>query len=420
MTARAAGYAGERRAGAHTWRHQLPVSSPVSWAALAGGLRAVLSGTRARRDHEAVTASLVGRFGASAALLTDSGTSALAVAIAGALRERPGTAVAIPAFACYDIATAVSAAGVPALLYDVDPQSLTPDLASVERAVRHGAGAIVVAHLYGYPSDLAEVLRIGRDAGAVVIEDAAQAVGATVRGRLAGTQAPIGVLSFGRGKGWTGGGGGALLAFDELGVRVADRARAGLRRARRGWGALAALGVQHLVARPEMYAVPAALPFLRLGETVYRAPHPPRGLARASGGVLPRTQALADSEIAVRRRNAERLMVALRGDARSELQVVSPQPGAMPNYLRLPVLTPPGTRSIFCDRHAARLGIAPSYPRPLSKLPVFAPRCGNAGETFSGALELALRLCTLPTHSWLSNQDLAEVVSWIQTVRWSA
>jgi dTDP-4-amino-4,6-dideoxygalactose transaminase len=358
----------------------------------------------------------MGRFGAARALPVDSGTSALALAIAGALDGRPDRPVALPAFACFDVATAAVAAGVPVLLYDVDPRSLIPDAASVSRAILQGAGALVVAHLYGYPSDLGEVLQLARDAGVVVIEDAAQAVGATVRGRLAGTQAALGVLSFGRGKGWTGGGGGALLAFDATGAAVVDRAKAQLRPARRGWGALAALAGQQLLARPGTYALPAAVPFLRLGETVYRSPHPPRGLALASGGILPRTRSLADSELSVRRRNAERLSLALRGDPRSGLQAIAPQPGANPSFLRFPVLAPAGTRGLVSDRRAARLGVAPSYPRPLSELSRFASRCGNAGETFPGARELAARLCTLPTHSWLSDQDLAEVMTWIQDV----
>jgi len=296
-----------------------------------------------------------------------------------------------------------------------DPRSLAPDLASVDRAIRQGAGAIVVAHLYGYPSDLGEVLRLGRDADVVVIEDAAQGVGATVHGHLAGTQAPLGVLSFGRGKGWTGGGGGALLAFDEPGVGVVNRARAELRRARRGWGALLSLGIQHVLARPETYALPAALPFLRLGETVYRAPHAPRGLAAASSGILPVTEALADRELPVRRRNAERLMLALRNDGSSGLQAIAREPGANPSYLRLPVLAPADRRGMTRDRRAARLGIAPSYPRPLSKLPEFAPRCGNAGEPFPGARELADRLCTLPTHGGLDDSDVTELERWIHT-----
>jgi dTDP-4-amino-4,6-dideoxygalactose transaminase len=158
------------------------------------------------------------------------------------------------------------------------------------------------------------------------------------------------------------------------------------------------------------------MPFLRLGETVFRAPHAPRGLTWAAGGVLRQTAPLADAELPVRRRIAERLSLALRGDARRGLQAIAPQPGAVPSYLRLPVLAPADARDVVCDRRAARLGVAPSYPRPLSELPEFAPRCGNAGEPFPGARELATRLCTLPTHGRLSDQDLTEVVSWMQTV----
>ena len=63
-------------------------------------------------------------------LLTDSGTSALALALQRAARERPGPA-ALPAFCCYDIATAADVAGVPFVLYDVDPETLGPDPASL-------------------------------------------------------------------------------------------------------------------------------------------------------------------------------------------------------------------------------------------------------------------------------------------------
>jgi dTDP-4-amino-4,6-dideoxygalactose transaminase len=162
-----------------------------------------------------------------------------------------------------------------------------------------------------------------------------------------------------------------------------------------------------------MYAVPAALPFLRMGQTVYRTPHAPRGLAASSCGVLPVTEALADRELPMRHRNAERLMLALRGNARGGLETIHVQPGARPSYLRLPVVASLALRQRASGRNVARLGIAPSYPRALCDLPGFASRCGNAGETFSGARELAARLCTLPTHGRLSEGDLAELESWI-------
>jgi hypothetical protein len=63
----------------------------------------------------------------------------------------------------------------------------------------------------------------------------------------------------------------------------------------------------------------------------------------------------------------------------------------------------------------ARLGIARSYPRPLSGLRGFGdtPAVLNPGATFEGASLLARRLMTLPTHSKLSRRDLVKLGEWI-------
>jgi len=208
------------------WRHQVPVHSPLSAAALLAGLRAAATrngGPPAAEQR--VTALLKDRYSPRAVLLTESGTAALTAALLGALRDRPGRAVAMPAYVCYDLATAADGADVPVLLYDVDPTTLAPDMAHLKAVLHHGAAAIVVVHLYGCPVDLGEVNRLAAEAGAIVIEDAAQAAGATVNDRSAGTQGSLVVLSFGRGKGLTGGSGGALLAHDAAGEGVLERAR---------------------------------------------------------------------------------------------------------------------------------------------------------------------------------------------------
>ena len=122
-------------------------------------------------------------------LLTESGTAALTAALVGLQRDHEAQVVAIPAYSCYDVATAVEGAGARALLYDIDPRTLGPDLVQVEAALRRGATAVVVAHLYGCPVDLTTVKRLAVAAGAVVIEDAAQAFGSPdiARGGIAST-----------------------------------------------------------------------------------------------------------------------------------------------------------------------------------------------------------------------------------------
>ncbi|HYU08055.1 MAG TPA: aminotransferase class I/II-fold pyridoxal phosphate-dependent enzyme [Gemmatimonadales bacterium] len=397
------------------WRHQVPVHSPLSMAALLAGARAAVAhnGGSARAE-EHVVELLKERYSAMAVLLTESGTAALTAALHGALRDRPGAAVALPAYACYDLATAAEGAGVSVFLYDVDPHTLAPDLAQLRAALNQGAAAVVVVHLYGYPVDLAQVSAVAAETGAVVIEDAAQAAGAVVKDRPAGTQGSLTVLSFGRGKGLTGGSGGALLANDDVGEQVLARERRLLGPSRRGWPDLLAIAARLLLEHPNLYGLPAALPFLRLGETIYREPRRPRAPTRVSCPVISATWTLAEREVEVRRCNAERLLIELR--RQPAFETISAPPNARPGYLRLPVLASPAARCSATDTAARRLGVMPGYPSPLSDLERLASHCVNRNASFPGGRALATRLFTLPTHGRLGVHDLERLEQWIRTV----
>jgi dTDP-4-amino-4,6-dideoxygalactose transaminase len=391
------------------------VHSPLSAAALLAGVRAAAGRNgRAAGAEERVVELLTERYAPKAVLLTESGTAALTAALLGAVGDRPGSAVALPAYGCYDLATAADGADVPVLLYDVDPQTLAPDLGQLRETLRRGAAAVVVALFYGYPVDLDPVNRLAAEAGAVVIEDAAQVAGAMLNGRPAGTQGSLAILSFGRGKGLTGGSGGALLAYDDAGERVLGRVRGLLGTARPGWPELVAATAQLLLERPSLYALPAALPLLHLGQTVYRHPRPLRFPTRGSCAVIAGTWTLAEREVAVRRRNAARLLVELRRQPGFETMRTPPR--AQPGYLRLPVLTSPVAPRSAVIATARQLGVAPGYPKALNELERFAPRCLNRNADFQGGRVLAARLCTLPTHSRLGVRDLARLEQWIRAV----
>jgi len=397
------------------WSHQVPVRSPLSPAALLAGVRAAVARNGGPARAEAQVVGLLNqRYAPRAVLLTESGTAALTAALLGVLRDRPGSPVALPAYACYDLATAADGADAPVLLYDVDPHTLAPDLSQVQATLHQGAAAIIVMHFYGCPVDLAPVKGLAAEAGAVVIEDAAQAAGAIVNGRPAGVAGSLAVLSFGRGKGLTGGGGGALLANDDAGQRILARVRGLLGEPRRGWPELLAVAAQLLLERPNLYALPAALPFLRLGQTIYREPRPLRSPASVSCPVIAATWTLAEQEVDVRRRNAERLLVEVH--RQPGFETITTPGHARPGYLRLPVLASPGVRRAADGTVARRLGIMPGYPKALCDLEPLAPRCRNRGGAFPGSRLLAARLCTLPTHGGLGIRDIERLGQWIRAV----
>jgi dTDP-4-amino-4,6-dideoxygalactose transaminase len=389
-----------------TWRRQLPAYSPLPLRAVLAGAGGALAG---RGDApRPVEALLAHQFGADAVLLTDSGTGALALAIRSCLDTAPGSAVAIPAYGCYDLATAADGAGSPVVVYDVDPATLAPDLDSLRRAVGRGARAVVLVHLYGVPVDPEPVRAATAGSGAWLIEDAAQGTGATLRGRPLGSFGDLTVLSFGRGKGNTGGRGGALLSPAAAGVDLVARARGRVQGGARGVREVVQLGAQWLLGRPSLYVLPASLPFLQLGETVYHRPAAVRALSAVAAKALEVTWPLREREATTRRAHAARLLA--RGA--NGLAPVAVPSGAEAGYLRLPFMASAAARAEAATSRARALGIMPGYPAALSDLPGFGDRVLNLNESLPGARLLAERLVTLPVHSLLSERDLTALEAW--------
>jgi len=391
---------------------ELPVYSPLSVGALGSGLRALAGGGAGARAR---VEDLIRRdYAPSGLLLTDSGTSALALALLGvAAKSQQQSPVALPAYCCYDIATAADTAGLPVLLYDLDPLTLGPDWASLDRTLARGARAVVVAHLFGVPVDLDRTRLACRNSGAVLVEDAAQGPGGRWRDRRLGVTGSLGILSFGRGKGVTGGGGGALLANDAAGLEYMARVEERIGPRARGLASWLSSAAQWALARRSVYGLPASLPFLGLGETRYRHPTPPSGMRAACAGILARSWALAKKENQARRERAARLCARL--EARTELRVPTVPAGGEAGFLRLPVVM--GDRAAKEVSGLRDLGVMPGYPRALCDLPGFAERTIQTGEEFPGARSLARSLFTLPSHSRLSEAALTRIETWIE--RWA-
>lgn len=406
-----------RASGSRRWPwHQLPVHSPLeldtAWRGIQVGLRGV-------QDSRPRVRSLVRvLYHGEDALLVGSGTQALTLALCAAAEVRGeeqggggAGVVALPAYGCYDIATAAVAANARIALYDVNPATLAPDLASVTATLAEGAGVIVVAPLYGIPVDWDAIEQCVRAFGALAVEDAAQGHGAAWRGRPLGSLGRLSVLSFGRGKGWTAGEGGALVVRDDARVpEDVPRQPGGVGELRVAIRALA----QSILGRPEVYGLPAAVPWLHLGETRYHEPQEPRAMSRTAAAVLERTLPHATREAELRRANALATLQYLESSrggrgGRAGVGTFPPPPGSTPGYLRLPLKLAQGINGFADPARARRAGAAPGYPTTLADLPAVQRRLVRA-RRWPGAEELVRELVTLPTHSLLEDEDCAMLV----------
>jgi dTDP-4-amino-4,6-dideoxygalactose transaminase len=127
-----------------------------------------------------------------------SGTDALWLALAAA-GVQPGDAVVTTAFSFFASASAIVRAGARPVFADVDPRTLNLDPASVEEHLRSSSykvKAILPVHLYGQCCNMDELQRVADAYKLVVIEDAAQAIGAAWRERKAGSLGVAAAFSF--------------------------------------------------------------------------------------------------------------------------------------------------------------------------------------------------------------------------------
>ena len=381
---------------------QLPVHSPIASSAL--GRAATHALRRDTSPLDGLTARVNDALDAEATALTDSGTSALVWALRLAV-GRGGT-VAMPAYACINLTAAARYARVRVRLYDIDPGTLSPDLDSLAATFRRGVDAVVVAHLYGYPADVPGVMAMAAARGIPVIEDAAQAAGGTLRGVPLGALAPLVVLSFGRGKGVTGGRGGALVARGPTWAREVDALSTVLETPAAGWGDLAMATAHAMLGRPAVYGLPASMPFLRLGEMVYHPAHEPRAMSVAAATLADDAHRRAPAELEARRRNAALISEMVRTS--DSLDMVRTIAGGKSGYLRAPVLDWSGAR-----RPDPRYGIWPGYPRTMMEQPELCAQLKFGEREHPGALDLRRSLFTLPAHSLVRQPDLEGMRRWM-------
>jgi dTDP-4-amino-4,6-dideoxygalactose transaminase len=149
------------------------------------------------------------------------GTDALHLALL-ALGVGQSDEVIVPTNTFIASVLAISSTGAKPVLVDCEPDFYQMDVKAVERALTPRTKAIMPVHLYGHPTDMDPLLQFAKDRKLFVVEDAAQAHGATYRGRLCGTMGDIGCFSFYPGKnlGAYGDGGAVVTGNAQLAEKV--------------------------------------------------------------------------------------------------------------------------------------------------------------------------------------------------------
>lgn len=172
-------------------------------------------------EVQALEREWAAHYGARHAVAVNSATSGLICAV-GAAGLGPGDEVIVGPWSMSISATAPLFYGAVPVFADVEPDCFCLDPDDVERKITPKTRAIIVVDLFGQPYDAARINALAEKHGLIVIEDAAQAPGATLRGKPAGTLGHIGVHSLNYHKHIHCGEGGVIITDDDT---LAERLR---------------------------------------------------------------------------------------------------------------------------------------------------------------------------------------------------
>jgi perosamine synthetase len=352
------------------------------------------------------------RLGAGNVFGASSARAALCLTLKSLHRLEPERdVVAVPAYTCFSVAAAVVRAGLKIHPLEVLPETLDFDYPGLEALPAERLLCIVTANLFGLVNDVPQVSRIAHSKGAFVIDDAAQALGATRDNRPAGTAGDVGIFSLGRGKPLPTGEGG-LIATDS--GKIADALRTETE-------ALPSCSVAHelellfkavagsIFLAPSLYWIPNSMKFLKLGITEFDPAFSMHKLSRVSDALLSQLMTSLPVLSQSRVQTANQLAAGLRKNAHFRMPAVPS--GCQPTYLRFPLLAKDQAardRAVQ-DLWLAGIGATPFYPSAICDIAGIGPHMAASDFHRPNAEAISRRLFTLPTHQFVQQQHLKRI-----------
>ncbi len=424
----------------HIGRTLPPAAAPIGIAEIVSGVCGIFHG---HKELERFQSELKQHFGVKHCFLVSSGKAAFALVLLALKELFPGRDdVLIPAFTCFSVPSSVVRAGLKIRLCDLHPDSLDFDIellsatltkasrprqadASLPGNVSHVPGetsgaakdsrdstrrllAVVPTHLFGFPSDVPRLRNLIGDPGVTIVEDAAQAMGETWQGRKLGTLGDVGFFSLGRGKAYSTVEGGVILTdrddiAEALSRRVGDLPGYGF------WQLMSLIAKTAglmLFTHPLLFWIPRSMPLLRLGETLFEPHFPILRMSSFQAGLARNWRRRIEILRDARKKRVNRWISILEKSRIHRPDILG---GQSPGLLRFPIRLSDKKKRESLLRESARmgLGIMPVYPTSINAIPQLMGKI--EGRAFPVAERCAVELVTLPTHGYLTEDDVTEL-----------
>ena len=161
-------------------------------------------------------------------ILMTSGSTAL-YSLLRAYNIKTGDEIIIPAYLCENVPRLIEAMGFKIKFVDVEPFTYNMDPKDLSEKITDNTKVVIAVHMFGYPCQIEDIVEIAHDHSALVIEDAAQALGAEYNGEKTGTFGDSGFFSMGVGKPITTINRGAICTNDQKVVKEINKLAAGFK-----------------------------------------------------------------------------------------------------------------------------------------------------------------------------------------------
>lgn len=388
-----------------------PAGTPVTFADV---LRVKLARIRGslRTDFEA---AVLNHSGAERVFFLGSGRAAqyMILKAFAALSDGSRDEVVIPAYTCYSVAASVARAGMKIRPIDIDPATLDYDYDQLKRADLSKVLAVNSSNLFGIVSDWSKINSLAIEHGFYTIDDAAQTFGSQTSGGQSGAQGDAGFYSLGRGKNLSAWSGGLLLTSNK---KIAAELEGQCKLIREpGLGAEAVLFAKYLLSglllRPRLYWLPASIPSLHLGETVYDEEFEIEGLT----GIQMAIGLVGLRKLESLNRQRATTAYAMAGPliASGRYNVPGYDENRPVNYIRLPVLAEDRAARDRAIAKLRRIGVVASgmYPSSIPKIDQVRTVLADTPGSCPAAEQVVDRLFTLPTHPYVTKRDVERIIA---------
>ena len=387
-----------------------PAAAPVGVKSLAHGFAGMIFGGKYRKRFEQ---ELKDYFKVNHVFMVSSGKAALTIILRALKSLSPGKReVLIPAYTCFSVPSAIVKAGLTVSLCDINDSTFDFDSTRLGRELNERTLCVIPNHLFGIPSDMDGIRSACSGRGIFIVEDAAQAMGGRYKEKKLGTIGDVGFFSLGRGKNITSGSGGVIITDSDSIAAAIEKECSLLGRPNAVETAIEYLKALMLAifTRPALYWLPAGLPFLKLGETVFYKDFAVKRFSGMKAGLARGWQGRLERSNQTRQGNAEYFCKLLG------LSICSDFP--LP-FLRLPIVADSRKmrNSIYSLSRERGLGISCMYPTAVNEIKEIKDTF--SGEAYPSARRVAERILTLPTHEFLSEKDKRKIVQFIKRISFS-